>query len=174
MSRIYHLRRRLIVPHDQKKVFEFFTDVENLSLLTPRFVQFRILTPLPITLAPGVLLDYRLRIKGVPVHWQTEIDTFDPPHRFSDVQLRGPYRLWHHRHEFREVEGGTEISDEVDYAIPLGLLGALAHVWMVRRDLVKIFDYREARIREQFPQSGTDPNRLAVSAAASSGQSRGV
>ena len=149
MTHVYHLERRQIVHRPLDEVFEFFSDAANLEALTPNDLHFKILTPLPIEMAPGARIEYRLRLFGVPFHWCTEIETFDPPRRFTDVQAKGPYRRWHHTHEFREVSGGiegTEVIDRVEYEMPLGWLGRLAHALFVRRSLRKIFDFRRAAV----------------------------
>jgi ligand-binding SRPBCC domain-containing protein len=107
------------------------------------------LTPDPIVMARGTLLRYRLRVRGIPVSWLTEIKEWDPPHRFVDEQLEGPYALWHHTHTFEpDGTGGTLMRDEVRYALPLGALGELAHRLLVRGDLERIFDYRAERVPE--------------------------
>ncbi|HEY2762079.1 MAG TPA: SRPBCC family protein, partial [Pirellulales bacterium] len=101
-------------------------------------------------LAPGVLLDYRLQLLGIKFRWKTLIETFEPPHRFSDLQLNGPYKLWHHAHEFYAVDGGTLVIDRVRYQVPLGLLGRIINILFVRRQLEAIFDYRQAQIAARF------------------------
>jgi ligand-binding SRPBCC domain-containing protein len=113
------------------------------------------LTPLPIHMRPGALIDYQLRLFGLPFRWRTRIATFAPPDRFTDVQVRGPYRYWHHLHEFRPVPGGTEVIDRVEYAMPYGPFGALAHALCVRRLLGRIFDYRRERLQALFSLGGT-------------------
>lgn len=119
--------------------------------MTPPWLHFRVTTPRPITMGPGTLLDYRLRLHGVPIRWQTRIETWEPPVRFSDTQVRGPYSLWEHTHEFELAgEGGCTMRDTVRYAIPYGLLGELAHRLFVRRDLERIFDYRRDAFAAHF------------------------
>jgi hypothetical protein len=152
----YRLERMQIVPRPLPEVFAFFADAANLEEMTPASLHFRILTPKPIAMRAGTLIDYQLTLLGVPFRWRTRIETFDPPGpdataaSFSDIQLTGPYARWHHRHDFRAVAGGTEIRDVVDYALPLGPLGALAHALFVRRQLDAIFAYRRARCAERF------------------------
>ncbi len=142
------LRRDVVVPAPLGEVFAFFSDAANLEKLTPPWVSFKILTPGPIVMKVGALIDYRIRIHGIPVTWRTEITEWDPPRGFTDEQLRGPYRKWVHRHRFEEVEGGTRVIDEVDYAAPFG---AVVEPLFVRRDVERIFDYRAERLREIFP-----------------------
>lgn len=128
-------------------VFDFFSKAENLEALTPPWLQFRIMTPQPIEMRQGATIAYQLRVRGIPVRWLTEIELWSPPYEFVDVQLKGPYRLWHHTHRFEECDGGTRIVDIVRYALPFGPLGRLVHRLRVARDLAKIFDYREQRVR---------------------------
>lgn len=137
----------LWLPRPRAEVFEFFADAANLESITPPWVRFKILTPKPITLRPGTRIDYRIRIHGIPVRWRTEITEWNPPHRFVDVQLRGPYTLWHHTHTFAEMDGGTQCTDQVRYR-PRG--GALMNWLFVRRDVERIFAHRTMRLREFF------------------------
>ena len=151
VAREYQLERQQLIPRPRDVVFAFFAEAANLEILTPEFLQFQILTPMPIVMQPGTLIDYTLKLFHISFHWQTRIETFDPPLRFTDVQLSGPYQRWHHLHEFHETPGGTLVLDRVDYALPFGYLGTLAHVGWVRRSLDRIFDYRQQRLAELFP-----------------------
>jgi ligand-binding SRPBCC domain-containing protein len=144
----YRLDRSQVVPQPLNDVFPFFADAGNLELITSEFLHFWILTPLPICMEPGALIDYRLQLFFLPFRWRTRIEMFEPGRRFTDVQVSGPYRHWHHLHEFTAVPEGTLVHDVVDYELPLGPLGALTHALFVRRTLGKIFDYREERVRE--------------------------
>ena len=137
----------LWLPQPIDKVFPFFGEARNLEMLTPPWVKFKVLTPEPIAMRMGMLIDYRIKVHGLPIHWQTEIIEWNPPHRFVDVQLSGPYTLWHHTHTFIERDGGTLCRDEVRYR-PRG--GALINALFVRRDVERIFDYRQKRLREIF------------------------
>jgi len=150
MNAQYSIRREQWVPRPLEEVFAFFSDAQNLDLLTPGFLHFQILTADPIRIAPGATLQYKLRVHGVPVRWTTEIICWDPPHSFEDVQRSGPYRHWHHTHLFEPADGGTRMTDEVRYSLPFGLLGRAVHALIVRRDVERIFDYRYDRIRERF------------------------
>jgi ligand-binding SRPBCC domain-containing protein len=134
-------RQRLEVPPE--RAFAFYADARNLEAITPPWLAFRVTTPGRIEMRPGTLIDYRLRLHGVPVRWRTRIEVWDPPRRFVDVQLRGPYALWEHTHTF-EPDGadGVVIGDRVRYALPLGPLGRIVHALVVRRDLERIFEHR--------------------------------
>jgi len=146
----YLLERSLFIPRPREEVFTFFADARNLERITPAFLGFRILTPDPIEMKPGALIDYQLRLHGIPVTWRTRIAEFTPPSSFVDIQLSGPYRRWHHRHDFEDVSGGTRMRDRVEYELPFGPLGALVRYLFVRRSLDKIFDHRNATIAEIF------------------------
>ena len=128
------------------ETFSFYSDVGNLERITPPWLHFRILDPRPEALTSGARIEYSLVLHRFPVRWTTQIDEWDPPHRFTDFQVRGPYRLWQHTHTFEPTERGTLMRDVVRYAIPYGPLGSLAHVAFVRRDLRRIFDYRRDSI----------------------------
>jgi ligand-binding SRPBCC domain-containing protein len=135
------------LPQAPEEAFEFFSDPFNLEAITPPWLHFKVLTPAPIPMGAGTLIDYRLRLRGVPVRWQTEIREWEPGVRFRDVQLRGPYSLWDHTHLFEPAPGGgTIVRDHVVYEIPLGPLGRLAQTLFVRRDLERVFEHREAEI----------------------------
>jgi ligand-binding SRPBCC domain-containing protein len=146
MSRIHILERSLVVPRPRSEVFAFFADPRNLEAITPAFLRFSIIPPVPTSLDVGSRIDYRLFLFGIPFHWQTRIAAWVPGFRFVDVQDRGPYALWHHSHTFADVEGGTRVDDRVEYRLPLGALGAVAHPVMVRRTLARIFDHRQERV----------------------------
>lgn len=131
--------------------FAFYGNSDNLEPLTPPWLHFEVTTPRPLTLRSGALLDYRLRLHGVPVRWTTLIETWEPPLRFIDSQTKGPYSLWEHTHLFEpDGDGATIIHDCIRYAIPLGPLGAIAHRLFVRRDLERIFDYRRDAVAERL------------------------
>jgi|GEM_PF-118904 len=139
------LRAETFLPLSRKKVFRFFSDAGKLEQITPPGLRFDIRTPLPIRMHAGTLLDYRLRLLGIPFHWRTEITEWDPPRSFADRQLRGPYRLWFHRHDFQKVPGGTRMVDEVLWKLPLRPFGEVAAPW-VRWQLGSIFRYRRDAI----------------------------
>ncbi len=142
----HELRTEMIVPLRRETTFAFFAAAENLERITPPELRFRIATPLPIVMREGALIEYRLRLAGVPFGWTTRIDAWEPPVRFVDSQLRGPYALWEHTHEFEEVPEGTRIRDRVRYRLPFGVLGAAA-LPVVRWQLGRIFRHRERAVR---------------------------
>ena len=146
---VHTLRREQRLPGAPDEVFEFFGDARNLEAITPPLLRFRVLEADPIEMRVGTLIRYRLRIRGIPVGWLTAIREWDPPHRFVDEQLRGPYALWHHTHTFEpDGQGGTLMRDVVRYALPFGPLGELVRRLFVARDVEAIFDHRAQRIRE--------------------------
>lgn len=142
----HHLSARLDLPLPVEQVFAFFGEAANLERITPPELRFRILTPDPIVMAPGALIDYQLQLLGVRFKWRTEITEWDPPHRFVDVQLAGPYSEWVHTHRFMATDGGTTILDDVRYRLPLSPLGDLAYP-IVRIQLARIFSYRSSAVR---------------------------
>lgn len=148
MPKTYTLERTQLIRRPLNEVFAFFSDAGNLEAITPDFLGFTILTPRPIALRAGALIDYQIRLFGIRLSWRTRIETWEPPHRFSDVQLKGPYKLWHHTHEFLAVPEGTLMTDRVEYQMPRGPLGRLTHALWTQRTLGKIFDHRFARIDE--------------------------
>lgn len=139
---VHRLEQETVVDRPLPEVFAFFARAHNLERITPPWLRFEVLTPEPVRMAPGTLIEYRLRLHGIPLRWLTRIEEWDEDRGFVDRQLRGPYKLWHHRHEFEAVEGGTRVRDVVHYALPLGPLGELARLVLVRRDLDRIFAYR--------------------------------
>lgn len=141
------ITRELWLPRPRAEVFAFFADAANLEAITPEWLHFHILTPPPIEMREGALIDYRLRVRGLPMRWRTLISAWEPPVRFVDEQLRGPYRTWVHEHTFEERDGGTLVCDRVRYAAPFDWL---VHRWLVRPDVERIFDYRTRVLRERF------------------------
>ena len=144
----FRVNSSVLLHYPRPQVFEFFSLAENLDLLTPPWLRFSILTPLPIDMKAGARIAYRIRLHGLPVRWESEITEWEPPCRFTDTQIRGPYRRWVHRHRFEETPGGTLVTDEVTYRV---LGGALANRLFVAGEVRKIFDYRKARLLELFP-----------------------
>lgn len=146
----------LLLPRAPGDVFPFFAEARNLERITPPWLRFEVLTPGPIEMAAGTLIDYRLRWRGLPLHWRTEIEVWDPPHFFVDRQLRGPYRLWRHEHRFESRGGHTLATDRVEYAAPGG---RLVHRLIVDRDVRRIFDYRRTTLEAIFGHAGPRPTR---------------
>ena len=150
MLRYHVLRREQRLPGTPDAVFPFFADAHNLEAITPPFLGFRVITPQPIDMRVGALIEYRLRLHGIPVSWLTRIEDWTPGVRFVDAQLAGPYRLWHHTHEFEDDgDGGTLMRDTVRYALPYWPLAEVAHP-LVARDLAAIFDYRATAVAERI------------------------
>lgn len=141
------LQRELWLPRPVDEVFAFFADPANLQAITPGFLHFRVLTP-QVTMRAGATIDYRIRLRGVPMRWRTLISAWEPGVRFVDEQVKGPYRLWVHEHTFEARDGGTLCGDRVTYAVPMGWM---VHGWLVRPDLERIFEYRTQRMRALFP-----------------------
>ena len=149
------LTRSLTLELPREQVFDFFSDAGNLERITPPELRFHIVTPQPLELQKGALIDYKLRLRGLPLTWRTEISVWDPPNEFVDRQLSGPYSQWIHRHTFTEIgPGKTLIEDEVRYRLPLEPLGDLAH-FVVRRELEYIFDFRQKMVAELLGGNGS-------------------
>ena len=138
------------LPHAAQDIWPFFGNANNLEDITPPFLSFRVLGQSTPVIGAGTLIDYRLKLNGIPIAWQTRIDTWDPPHRFIDLQEKGPYALWHHTHDFIPMGTGTLMRDTVRYRLPAGWLGALAGGSKVAGNVEKIFDYRARKIDERF------------------------
>lgn len=147
------LRREQILEVPLETGFEFFSRAENLEAITPPWLSFSITTPTPIEMEVGALIEYRLKLHGVPVRWKTRIDEWDPPRGFVDRQLSGPYKLWHHTHSFEAIdENRTRMVDIVRYGHRFGPLGTIGEHLIVKRDLKKIFDYRRDSIAALLAQ----------------------
>jgi ligand-binding SRPBCC domain-containing protein len=151
MSAIHVLERRQRVELPIAAAFAFYGDARNLERITPPWLGFQVTTPDPIEMGVGTLIEYRLRLHRVPVRWRTRITAWEPPRRFVDTQISGPYSLWEHTHTFEEDgPGATIIEDRVRYAIPFGPLGELADRLLVQRDLRQIFDYRRDAVAREM------------------------
>ena len=144
------LERTTLVPGALRDVFAFFAAPENLGKITPPEMGFQIVSGPPGAIREGDRIEYRIRIGGVPLRWRTLITSWKELESFADFQEKGPYRHWHHTHTFREVAGGVEMNDRVEYELPFGLLGDIAAGWIIRRQLKKIFDYRAEVITRSF------------------------
>lgn len=145
--KIRELKTELWLPLPPEKVFPFFADALNLETITPPWRNFNVLTPRPIEMRVGTLIDYKLRMHGLPIRWRTRISEWEPPHRFADEQLRGPYRQWIHEHTFEARDGGTLCRDMVKYAVPFDFL---MHELFVRRNVEKIFAFRAETLKKHF------------------------
>lgn len=154
MSRLYV--KEQVFPVPPADLFPFFADVANLELITPPFLRFRVVTPMPIEVREGTILDYRLRVHGVPLRWRTLIRAWDPPFRFVDEQIRGPYGRWIHEHRFEPTDDGTRMVDTIDYASPGG---RLVERLFVDRDVERIFEFRASVLERRFGAPGPPVGR---------------
>ncbi len=144
---LFMLRREIVLPACRAEVFSFFADAHNLDRITPAFLRFRVLTPWPVAMELGTRIAYALRLHGISLRWESEITAWQPPCRFVDLQIRGPYRWWHHEHRFEDLGTSTRVIDEVEYACHGG---RLVHSLLVKRDLARIFEYRQAVLARSF------------------------
>jgi ligand-binding SRPBCC domain-containing protein len=146
---VQHLDREIIVPAPLHETFAFFADAANLQRITPPWLHFSILTPMPVRMQTGLDIEYRISLYGLPLPWRSRIDVWQPGVCFVDRQIAGPYRWWRHEHRFDAVPGGTRVVDRVDYAPRVGWLSAR----LVRRDVGRIFDYRQEALRRIFQEA---------------------
>jgi ligand-binding SRPBCC domain-containing protein len=155
--KIYTLHTRQHLPISLEVAWTFFSRPENLRLITPPWLDFRITNTVPETMYPGTIITYTVRpLLGIPMPWTTEITYIDPPHYFADEQRFGPYRMWHHKHFFRAVEDGVEMEDLVHYALPLSLLSQVVQPWLVRPRIDAIFCYRQEALAQRFGTAAPD------------------
>ena len=145
--RVREFQCEVWLPLPPDNVFRFFGEAANLNAITPSWLDFRIVSPQPIEMRAGTLIDYRLRVRGLPLRWRTLIKEWDPPYRFVDEQLRGPYRQWIHTHTFESRDGGTLVRDAVKYVVPLDFI---LHPLVVRPDIEKIFAFRTKALQRTF------------------------
>jgi ligand-binding SRPBCC domain-containing protein len=155
----HHLHRVQVVGGELAEVFAFFKAPRNLEAITPPWLGFRVLDATDPEVREGTLIRYRLRLHGVPIHWESRITEVVENARFVDEQVRGPYRSWRHRHAFRPVPGGVEIEDAVEYRLPFGVLGRWVQAVFVRRELARIFDYRALVVGRRFPPRRATPGQ---------------
>jgi ligand-binding SRPBCC domain-containing protein len=144
--RVHRIEQAQVVRRSIDEVFAFYSRARNLEAITPARLRFEVLASESAAIRAGTLIEYRLRLHGVPVRWTSRIEEWQPGAGFVDRQVRGPYRLWRHRHEFAPHREGTVVRDRVDYTLPLGPLGELAGALFVHRDLERIFDFRRAAV----------------------------
>jgi len=151
------------LPLPPDALFTFFGDAHNLEKVTPALLNFHVVTPKPIDMKTGTLIDYKLKERSVPMRWRTKIESWNPPHSFIDTQLRGPYKLWHHTHTFTPERDGTRCDDVVRYRPPGGPLAPLINKLAVQRDVLAIFKYRAQWLNENFaaPLAGARPDALS-------------
>jgi ligand-binding SRPBCC domain-containing protein len=154
LMRTYQLQTSLWLPQPREQIFAFFSDPKNLEKITPPWLGFEIVSPTELAVGPGTRIDYRLRVRGLPFRWQSEITVWEPPTRFVDQQTRGPYRVWIHEHTFSEHDGGTIAGDNVVYAAPGG---RLVQKLFVAPDLDRIFHYRHAVLGNIFNPKQLQP-----------------
>jgi ligand-binding SRPBCC domain-containing protein len=148
--RTYNLRCEMLVQRPISEVFPFFENAHNLARITPDWLKFTVLTPDPLDMKVGLEIEYKIRLLGVPMNWKSVIAEYEPPFHFVDEQVQGPYRYWHHSHDFRPEGGGTRVIDSVDYALALDPLSRIAHAVMVRHQLNAIFRYRQEALSKIF------------------------
>ncbi len=154
----YRLETRIWLPAPLDTVFAFFANAANLEAIAPPFLRLRVLTPV-LAIERGTRIDCRLRVRGVPLRWRTQITVWEPNARFRNEQRRGPYRFWRHSHLFRSERDGTVVEDSVDYDVPGG---HVLHQWLVGPDLVRIFTYRQERLGEIFGRDPEAPVRVVI------------
>ncbi len=149
--KLFRLHSEVVISEPLERVFPFFANAVNLQWITPPWLNFEVTSPTPIEMKPGQTIDYRLKVRGFPLRWRSEITEWEPPHRFVDEQIRGPYKVWHHEHTFMERDGKTVCEDDVVYAV---LGGPLVNRLLVEPDVKRIFEYRRKRLLEIFPGQG--------------------
>ena len=150
--KVYKLKYSQVINANIDEVFDFFSNPENLSILTPEKLNFKILSPTPILMKEGQIIDYTVKLLGVNVRWRTIITEYNRKDKFVDQQLKGPYSMWHHTHEFQELNGKVKMTDTILYAIPFGILGEIVNILWVKKDLDYIFKYREKAITKYFKE----------------------
>jgi ligand-binding SRPBCC domain-containing protein len=146
----YELTDHFVVAASPERTWDFFSSAENLPKITPPGLRFTITTPRPITIAADARLDYTIRWAGLPIRWRTRIVDWEPLTRFTDLQVRGPYALWHHTHTFTPVADGVECTDKVIYRVPVPGVGRVVHALAVKRQLMAIFRFRREVIGREL------------------------
>jgi ligand-binding SRPBCC domain-containing protein len=150
MTKIRVLRSEIWLPAPIDSVFHFFSRPENLNRITPPWLHFRILSAHDTAIHEATRINYRLKIRGASINWQSEIRLWDPPRRFVDAQIKGPFKCWVHQHEFEERDDGTIVRDNVEYALHGWIFEFLLDHFLVKGDLARIFRYRRAKLNEIF------------------------
>jgi ligand-binding SRPBCC domain-containing protein len=155
---MYQLSTEQFLPITVSEAWSFFSSPKNLSLITPKFLDFKIITNLPErNIYKGMKIDYTVRpLLGIPVHWQTEISDVEEKWKFTDKQIKGPYKIWEHTHYFFKTDKGVLMRDEVNYKLPMGIAGKLMHMLVVKKKLRKIFAYRRKTLTKIFNAHGVN------------------
>jgi ligand-binding SRPBCC domain-containing protein len=148
---MYQIKTKQIIPTDLETCWDFFSSPKNLKKITPTYMGFEVLLEIPEKMYAGLMIEYEVKpLLGIPMKWITEITHVDELKFFVDEQRKGPYKIWHHEHHFKQVENGIEMTDIVSYEIPFGILGKIAHPLLVKKKLTEIFDYRFQKVEEIF------------------------
>ena len=147
----HFLKKETLINENIINVFEFFSNAENLDLITPPHLGFKILTQLPIRMNIGTIIDYKIHLNGFPIRWKTEITKWEPPNCFEDTQVKGPYKIWVHEHLFKESNGKTIMNDNIRYLSPGGIFEFIPHKFIVKKKVESIFDFRERKFKDLFP-----------------------
>ena len=168
LGRIWVLRATQVLPRPVEDIFPFFADAHNLEKLTPSFLKFNVLTPKPIPMDSGTIINYKLKVRGVPIKWKTTILDWEPPRQFVDNQDSGPYTLWHHTHTFEPTQDGqaTLCTDVVRYKPKGWFLTGFINKFFVQKDVEQIFQYRFDKLAELFPPKASEPTQEPVLASA--------
>ena len=153
MNKEYLLEKHQFIQKPRIEVFDFFKTPENLEKITPKNLNFNIYTPSPILMEEGAVIEYQIKLLGIPIYWRTLINEYNPPNNFRDIQLNGPYDIWDHTHMFEECKNGTMMIDKIKYSIPFKIIGRMAHSIWVKRELQRIFDYRYEIIENIFKEN---------------------
>lgn len=160
--KLYTLKRRQLIRRSPEETFEFFSKPENLALITPDSLRFQLLTPSPIAMKEGAVIDYVVHPFGIPLRWTTLITEYEPPHHFVDLQLRGPYAYWHHKHTFTGTDDGTLTADEIHYGLPMGAIASAIHTLAIRQQLKKIFDHRGIVLDRIFSRDASPETDIKI------------
>lgn len=148
--KIYEIKTKQTVNRPIAEVFSFFSKPENLEVITPKKLDFKILTPSPIKMGKSKVIDYSIKLSFFRVHWRSLITSYKPCQTFTDEQIKGPYLFWYHTHDFKQTKYGVDITDRVRYVVPFGVLGRIVHCLWIRHNLKNIFEYRTAVINSLF------------------------
>lgn len=167
---LYTLRCEMLTRSSLQETFAVFEDPYNLAKITPESLKFRVTSSGRVQMRKGAEIEYTISWLGLPMHWKTLIREYEPPFFFVDEQAKGPYALWRHRHTFEPAENGTKVGDRVDYALPFGPLGEVAHALMVRKQLLGIFNYRQQQLGKLFGDNAVQTVKPYIEKAGESGK----